>query len=381
MEVKTTQAEPDRLLDQFAREINEERAASILSVLISEHVEPVVDSVLMTAPGGLISETGCDREDLKSEVVIKLLGKLKQYRAGPAPEPIDRFLGYVAVVAYNALNNYLRSKYPERSRLKNSIRYVLKHKEGLAIWDRGARLWLCGLERWRGTTKPPLPTGKLAGLCDDLARRGAAAGKDPHRRSPARLLATVFELADRPVELDDLVNVAATVWGIEDRDSRVNCRTSARCDVYESLASETALQDDVIEARLNVSLLWQEVRQLPQRQAMALLLALKDSRGVDAVSLLGNARVASVGEVAAAIGLEPRQLAGMWDELPMGDSTIASHLGITAQQVANLRKSARKRLAFRMRQHREAGQPRGNLIDMTPARLIKARRDHGVGSE
>jgi len=103
---------------------------------------------------------------------------------------------------------------------------------------------------------------------------------------------------------------------------------------------------------------------------------------VDAVSLLETARVASVREVAAAMGLEANWLAGMWDELPMSDSEIASHMGITAQQVANLRKTARKRLVFRMRTHREPGNKHGEVIDIRAAsRSIKARRDQGVGGE
>src|SRR5262245_47876561 len=204
MEAKITNSEPDRLLEQFASEPDEERAASILSTLMTEHVMPVVDSVVATAPVGWALEAAWDREDLKSEVVVKLLGRLKEYRAEPGREPLERLLSYVAVSAYNVCHSYLRSKYPERSRLKNSIRYVLKHQTGLAIWEAGARVWLCGLATWRGRKTAPLPAGRLAGLSDRVARPGGPGGADQQRRNPAPLVRAIFELTGAPLEFDDL---------------------------------------------------------------------------------------------------------------------------------------------------------------------------------
>ena len=46
--------------------------------------------------------------------------------------------------------------------------------------------------------------------------------------------------------------------------------------------------------------------------------------------------------------LRAEELAGMWNSLPLDDRGIAERLGITRQQVINLRKSARARLARRM---------------------------------
>ena len=38
----------------------------------------------------------------------------------------------------------------------------------------------------------------------------------------------------------------------------------------------------------------------------------------------------------------------LWNQLPLDDNTISERLGLTRQQVINLRKSARERLARRM---------------------------------
>jgi hypothetical protein len=43
------------------------------------------------------------------------------------------------------------------------------------------------------------------------------------------------------------------------------------------------------------------------------------------------------------------RLASLWNDLPIEDVEIAEHLGVTRQQVINLRKVARERLARRMK--------------------------------
>jgi len=103
------------------------------------------------------------------------------------------------------------------------------------------------------------------------------------------------------------------------------------------------------ERRSYLSRLWQEIRQLPPRQAAALILHLRDSRGRDAASLLPLTGTASLRDISRAVGLAPEKLAEIWNRLPLEDATIAGLLQVTRQQVINLRKSARERLARRMR--------------------------------
>jgi hypothetical protein len=43
------------------------------------------------------------------------------------------------------------------------------------------------------------------------------------------------------------------------------------------------------------------------------------------------------------------ELTEIWNALPLDDVAIAAHLGVTRQQVINLRKSARERLVRRMK--------------------------------
>lgn len=112
-------------------------------------------------------------------------------------------------------------------------------------------------------------------------------------------------------------------------------------DPRESVAAEVA-------RRAMVRALWAEIRQLPVRQRAALLLNLRDAAGRSALALLPLTRTAAVRDIAAAVELAPLELAALWPRLPLEDLEIAGLLGITRQQVINLRKAARARLARRM---------------------------------
>ena len=100
---------------------------------------------------------------------------------------------------------------------------------------------------------------------------------------------------------------------------------------------------------MSLQRLWTEICELPVRQRFALIMNLRDAQGGDLASLLPLTGVCSFREIAEALDLHPDRLAELFGELPLDDATIAGHLGITRQQVINLRKSARERLARKMR--------------------------------
>jgi DNA-directed RNA polymerase specialized sigma24 family protein len=106
-----------------------------------------------------------------------------------------------------------------------------------------------------------------------------------------------------------------------------------------------------LERRTDLALLWEEIRQLPSRQAAALILNLRDGQGRNAVALLPLTGIATMRDIARALDMPAERFAEIWNRLPLEDAVIAESLGITRQQVINLRKSARARLARRMRLH------------------------------
>ena len=68
--------------------------------------------------------------------------------------------------------------------------------------------------------------------------------------------------------------------------------------------------------------------------------------GIDLFPLTG---VAGWREIAAALDMPADEYAALWPDLPLDDTEIARRMGATRQQVINLRKAARARLARRMK--------------------------------
>ena len=94
--------------------------------------------------------------------------------------------------------------------------------------------------------------------------------------------------------------------------------------------------------------LWREVICLPVQQRHALLLNLREEGGGSALMFAPLSGVASVRDIAELLQMPDTELAVLWKDLPLDDLTIAGRLGVTRQQVINLRKSARARLTRRM---------------------------------
>jgi DNA-directed RNA polymerase specialized sigma24 family protein len=104
-----------------------------------------------------------------------------------------------------------------------------------------------------------------------------------------------------------------------------------------------------VEQRFQLRALWKEIRQLPHRQCAALILNLRDEQGRSAVALLPLTGTASMRQIAAALAIPAARFAQLWNRLPIDDAAIAELLGVTRQQVVNLRKAARERLVRRMK--------------------------------
>ncbi|HUR82071.1 MAG TPA: hypothetical protein VM733_15000, partial [Thermoanaerobaculia bacterium] len=87
-------------------------------------------------------------------------------------------------------------------------------------------------------------------------------------------------------------------------------------------------------------------------QRKALLLNLRGEDEPNVIALLILTGTAKFDDIAAAREMSGQELAELWNELPLDDLRIAAALGVTRQQVINLRKSARERLRRRLRNNR-----------------------------
>lgn len=280
----------------------------------------VVDRVLATQRTFAVRAD--DLEDIRSTVLLRLLTRMRR-----DTEPIENFETFVSTATYNAINDHLRRRYPERARLKNRLRYLLMHDEELALWHGQSGL-LCGLRRDTGGT---CPTG-VTPRAGELSRQALA------RREEKPALLDILARAGGSLSLDDVMAILVEAWNV------VETR-SVDPDLLPSVGADA---EHALEQRRDLAALWGELLLLPSAQRTALLLNLRDEDGGNALALVLLLGVASFDEAAAAAGLTPERLAGLWGSLPLDDNSIAVQLGVSRQQVINLRSSGRRRLVRRM---------------------------------
>jgi hypothetical protein len=186
----------------------------------------------------------------------------------------------------------------------------------------------------------------------EAVKRLGLAGRNLQLMNLAELAGAIFRRAGGAVELDDLVSVVADLQGIrsvELEPARTDDEEEA-VDAYAGLADKRGDIISELEQRRYVERLWLEICELPARQRAALLLNLRDDKGGDVIALFPMLGVATLRQLADALELPAEELAALWQDLPLDDATIAGRLGLTRQQVINLRKSARERLSRRMRE-------------------------------
>lgn len=275
---------------------------------------------------------GEDREDVSSEAVARVLRKLRELKANGTREPIQNFDAYAARIAEHVCYEHFRRRRPERARLRNQVWYVLTRDPGLTLERGTSGNWICGLASWRR---------------DRAADQRSVARQEP--RSLPDVVRDVLSHGSGAIELNELVDRVAQALGIRDAWLAAPDSHEANTDSLESLADPAAHPSLAgLENEEYLRRLWTEVQQLPLRQRTALLLNLRDAAGGDALDLLPLTGTASLRQIAGALAIEAEELAQLWPDLPLEDAQIALRLGVTRQQVINLRKAARARLSRRM---------------------------------
>ncbi|MDX2042506.1 MAG: hypothetical protein SF097_14895 [Acidobacteriota bacterium] len=304
---------------------------------LSAEVEQVIVSIVrfkLRASG--------EADDACQEVRLQLLERLRETGELPSAE----LCSLAATIAWRVCAADVRQRNPQFHALKNRIHYLLTRQAGLACW-READAPMGGFAAWQSKRKPLSP-GKLRSLVADRQfawRVGNLA--EPQGRELVELLTALFNLAAAPVELNELVNVAAELLHL--REPKLE---SLQSDDDEGVAELPGKDADIslqVEKRIFLQRLWEEVQLLPPNQRTALLLNLRDAEGRGCIALFLVTGVATLRQLAEALELTAERFAAVWNDLPLDDQTIAELLGLQRQQIINARKSARERLARRLK--------------------------------
>jgi RNA polymerase sigma factor (sigma-70 family) len=251
-----------------------------------------------------------DAEDLVADTQLRLLDRL--LRAGE--DPLEDFLAYAAVTAYRVCYSWLRDSKPNRTRLANQVRYLVENH----------RRFAGRIAPTAGASVPPATLDRLRPFAN---------------RALPDLLDRILKAAP-PLSLDSLIDAVAELQGVRDAPHE-------QLDERTASSTESDLTGS-LDRRRRLHALWDQVRQLPLPQRHALLLNLRDDQGQSAIEALPVCGIASLRDIAAVLEMPLADLAQLWNRLPLDDHAIAERLGLTRQQVINLRKSGRERLFRRL---------------------------------
>ncbi|HTX75419.1 MAG TPA: hypothetical protein VMD29_04360 [Terracidiphilus sp.] len=321
------------LLNACLAETDPVRADALLGELVSAEVEPLALRVVSFRLRRHGAAHHAQIEDVASDAVVAFLLQVDEIRQGRAPA-VDNLEAFVAVLAARACNDYFRRAHPAFHALRNKLRYLLERYPELARWqDPASGAWICGLHQWRAPGERLRP---VAGDVDDLEGLEKALGV----RHPADQLAALFRVVDAPIRFNDLAVLMARLWNVQESGTGGQ-------ELAES--ADSACSVDVTLGRKQwLAIVWKNICALSRNQRIALLLNLRGGDRSCAASLLVVTGVAGLRQIAQAVEMPAPEFAALWKRLPLGDLEIADLLGLTRQQVINLRKCAREKLVRRL---------------------------------
>lgn len=340
----------DRMLASFLAATSESSADDLLRAIINEHADPIIKKILRSKLRVPLNERGTqqnqDALEIADDLRVTIISTLRALKQNPNKAAIASFPDFVAIKTYSACADYFREKHPQRWRLKTLLRRRLRQNPRFALWQAEDKRWYAGFSGWQDTGVQ----AEQSDAHDSVAHPTVGKVSDAQIKSD-EFLAALFERSGGPIGFDEVVRIAAETWHIHDPPTE-SIDTGGLDRDHQFTSSEPRV-DFALEQRLFFEQVWREVCQLPLLQRAALLLNLRDSRDGGVISFLPFLGVASKEELARLLEMRYEDFEKLWNDLPLDDSRIAQMFGITRQQVINLRKTARERLARRMRKVEE----------------------------
>lgn len=339
----------DRLLLPYLQATNDNETQDRLDLLLVLHAAPVVRQALRRRLGFYVNQRGInphnqDAEDLYQEIMTKVLHALNDLRNPSAKTDIESLYQYVARIASNACNDLLRTKSPARARLKNNLRYVLNRHPDFAIWKREGET-LGGFSAWRDSDTSLASERTLVDFQEALSSfRSTRFPRENIKEVPlTKLAADLFQWTGSPIQLDLLVNIIAALLEIKDQPQKsVDDESNAYLETR--VADSTLNSSSRLEEQDLLRRLWQSLRELSIEQRVVFCLGFEDVSGRDLFTVLLEAEVVNLQELAQELGRTPAAIVALWSQMPMDDAGIASELKTKRAQVQKWRFRALRRL-------------------------------------
>ncbi|HMS40434.1 MAG TPA: hypothetical protein PKE69_09425 [Pyrinomonadaceae bacterium] len=333
-------AENDALLMDFLSAKAEIDAENFLNRLFEENIIPQIRKVLAS----YLTLTFDEKDEIQSDAQTRILAKLWKLRANnSAQKAVKDFTAYVSTVTFNSRKDFILRQKPEWRRIDYRLRRLKDEKD--CVWhffSDAVGHEFVGLKKGEKQhseieldeiisifcEKYPnhlfLKTQEIVPSILEFAR-GALTKNEVIKACLQITESANFEEIELPEEMSEFLNHSEDEYLLSQRQTGFLRR------------------------------IWDEIKTFPPNQRKVLLLSLKESRNVEAVSLLLKKRIATIKEIAAALEVSLEEFSEIFAKLPMTSQEIAEFLDIKdsektskEQKVDNLRRIARDLLRRRL---------------------------------
>jgi RNA polymerase sigma factor (sigma-70 family) len=338
----------DNVLVPYFNADDDEQRQQHLDELLTLRAAPLIRGVLLRRLGFYVSAQGVnennqDAEDLYQEAMTRVVQELHQLQSSTGSD-IENFELYVSRLATNICIDFLRTKSPARTRLKYSLRDLLKRHTDFGTWEQEGEI-LCGFSSWRNTGKSPLSDQSNQDIEAELDSFNSIYFPDQDvRRAPVtRIVAELFDWIGGPVELDVLVHMVAHLLDIKDQqmESMDDPSLARRADYLPSSGRSSASH---VEANELLTHLWRAVIQLPAQQRDSFALSFADEAGQDLFTVLRAAEIVNWDELAHGMGRSVAEVVRLRVLMPMDRAGVAKELRVSRENVYKWRFRAIRRL-------------------------------------
>lgn len=354
-------------------------AASTTQTL--EQLTPLVRAILQRKSGMSLAADDARHDNVDAlELMQDVMARVWERIAGDGHTPVADLKAYAATIAHNTWSDHLRRKYPQRSSLKNRLRYFLDHQPAYAMWNGEDGEPLAGRHGWQLRKLSAVSNERVQALRG--GREKLPRGSVPRKVMEAcvaadwdHLLGALLDHFTLPIAIDDLVSICVELLDVrEDRLVSIDEGGDDDDSPAMQLADDAARTPEAqAETRSLLRQLWGAVRSLKPDYRRAYLLNLpgpgKARADLEVFVMHG---VASLADIEAALALSEaqyRQLLAtlaleegerfelercsgsaelfclLWRHLPLADALIGGLLGLEQQQVINRRMLALRELA------------------------------------
>ena len=338
----------DNVLVPYLTADNDRERQHHLNELLTLRAVPLIRQVLRRRLGFNVNAQGVnannqDAEDLYQEAMTRVVQVLNQLQSSSVPV-VENFELYVSRIAANICTDFLRAKSPAHTRIKYSLRDLLKRHKDLGSWKHDGEI-LCGFAPWRNTGKSTFLDQSYEDLETKLdSFKSLYFADEDIRLAPlSQVVVELFDWILGPVEIDVLVRMIAYLLDIKDqRIESLDDPSLARWDLY--FAANTQSSESHIEANELLARLWQAVIQLPAEQRDSFAFGFEDQAGEDLFTLLLAAEIVNWDELAQGMGRSVGQIVRLRTLMPMDIATVAEELRASRENVYKWRFRATRRL-------------------------------------